>query len=55
MEAEITKNEALAQEREATKLKLDNQAIKDEAEADLSTCRNRSIRIFFFNPASKRI
>ena len=35
--AEKTKSEALAQEKEAAKLKQDNQIIKDEAEADLST------------------
>ncbi|XP_024940673.1 dynein heavy chain 1, axonemal [Cephus cinctus] len=39
VEAEKTKAKALEQEEEATKLKKDNQAIKDEAEADLGEAR----------------
>lgn len=36
IEAEKTKAQAVLQENEAAKLKRENQAIKDEAEADLS-------------------
>ena len=32
----MARAEAAAQEREATKLKIENQLIRDEAEADLS-------------------
>ncbi|XP_076227649.1 dynein axonemal heavy chain 1 [Nomia melanderi] len=39
MEAEKTRQQAKEQEATATKMKADNQAIKDEAEADLSEAR----------------
>ncbi|KZC03876.1 Dynein heavy chain 1, axonemal [Dufourea novaeangliae] len=39
IEAEKTRQQAKEQEAVATKMKLDNQAIKDEAEADLSEAR----------------
>lgn len=50
IEAEKTKAEAVQQEIAASKMKEENQAIRDEAEADLSTFYFLGIWKFNTNP-----